>query len=145
MNIQGWFPLGMTGLISLLSKELSRVLQHHSSIASILQCSAFFMVQLLDLHMITWISALCNSVKLWAMLCRASQNGWVMVDHSDKMWSTGEGNCKPLQHSYLEIPMNYMKKKKKNNLEWVAILFSRGVFPTPSGEGNGNQYSSALA
>ena len=46
MNIQDWFPLGLTGLISLQSKELSRVLQHHSSEVSVLQCSNFFMVQL---------------------------------------------------------------------------------------------------
>ena len=47
MNIQGWFPLELTGLISLLSKRLSRVfLQHHNSKASILWRSAFFMVQL---------------------------------------------------------------------------------------------------
>ena len=46
MNIQDWFPLGWTGWISLQSKGLSRVLQHHSSKASILQCSAFFIVQL---------------------------------------------------------------------------------------------------
>ena len=38
VNIQDWFPLGLTGLISLLSKGLSRVLQHHSSKASILRC-----------------------------------------------------------------------------------------------------------
>ena len=47
MNIQDWFPLGLTGLISLLFKGLSRDFsQHHSSKASILQCSAFLMVQL---------------------------------------------------------------------------------------------------
>ena len=46
MNIQGWFPLGWTGLISLLSKELSSLLQHYSSEASVLWHSAFFMVQL---------------------------------------------------------------------------------------------------
>ena len=46
MNIQGWFSLGWTGWISLLSKGLLRVLQHHSSKASILWCSAFFIVQL---------------------------------------------------------------------------------------------------
>ena len=46
MNIQGWFPLGLTGWISLHSKGLSRVLQHHSSKASVLQCSAFFIFQL---------------------------------------------------------------------------------------------------
>ena len=42
MNIQGWFPLGLTGLIYLQSKSL---LQDHNLKASILWCSAFFMVQ----------------------------------------------------------------------------------------------------
>ena len=47
MNTQDWSPLGWTGWISLQSKGLSRVLlQHHSSKASILQRSAFFIVQL---------------------------------------------------------------------------------------------------
>ena len=41
VHIQDWFPLGLTGLI-LQSKELSRVLQHHSLKASILPCSSFF-------------------------------------------------------------------------------------------------------
>ena len=36
VNIQDWFPLGYTGLISLLSEGLSRVLQHHNSKTSIL-------------------------------------------------------------------------------------------------------------
>ena len=45
MNIQDWFPLGLTGLI-LLSKGTLKSLQHHNSKASILQYSAFFMVQL---------------------------------------------------------------------------------------------------
>ena len=45
-NTQDWYPLGWTAWISLQSKGLSRVFfQHHSSKASILQCSAFFMVQ----------------------------------------------------------------------------------------------------
>ena len=46
LNIQGWYPLGWTGWISLQSKGLSRVLQHHSSKASILQHSAFVAVLL---------------------------------------------------------------------------------------------------
>jgi len=45
MNIQDWFSLGLTSLISLQSKGLSSLLQHHSSKASILQHSAFFIVQ----------------------------------------------------------------------------------------------------
>ena len=50
MNTKGWFPLGLTGLISLLSKGLSRVFSNTSSKASILQCSAFFIVQLTSIH-----------------------------------------------------------------------------------------------
>ena len=46
VNIQDWFPLGWTGWISLQSKGLKNLLQHHSSKASILRHSAFFMVQL---------------------------------------------------------------------------------------------------
>ena len=54
MNIQDWFPLGWTGWISLQSKGLSRVLlQHHSSKASILWCSAFSIVQLSHPYMTT--------------------------------------------------------------------------------------------
>ena len=53
MNIQEWFPLGWTGWISLQSKGLSRVHQHHSSKGSILWQSAFFIVQLLHLYMAT--------------------------------------------------------------------------------------------
>ena len=50
MNIQDWFPPGLTNLISLQSKSL---LQHHSSKASILWCSAFFIVQLSHPYMTT--------------------------------------------------------------------------------------------
>ena len=68
MNVQGWCPLVLTDLAFLLSKSL---LQHQNSKASILQCSAFFIVQLSHLYMTTrktialiiptWI---CSSVTL---------------------------------------------------------------------------------
>ena len=45
------------------------------------------------------------------MLCRATQDGWIMVESSDRTWSTGEGNGKPLQYSCLENPMNSMKRQ----------------------------------
>ena len=48
-------------------------------------------------NLITWTTALANSMKLWAMPCRATQDGWVMVESSDKMCSTGEGHGKPRQ------------------------------------------------
>ena len=54
MNIQDWFPLGWTGWISLQSKGLFKsLLQNHSSKASILMRSAFFIVQLSHPHMTT--------------------------------------------------------------------------------------------
>ena len=41
--------------------------------------------------------------------CRTTQDRWVMVESSDKIWSTGEGNRKSLQHSCPENPMNSMR------------------------------------
>ena len=67
--------------------------------------------------LITWTTALSNSMKLWAMPCRAIQDRWVTMDSSDKMWSTGEGNGKPLKHSCLENPMNSMKRQKDRTLK----------------------------
>ena len=40
-----------------------------------------------------------------------------MVERSDRMWSTGEGNGKPHQYSCLENPMNSMKKQKDRTLK----------------------------
>ena len=40
-----------------------------------------------------------------------------MVESSDGMWSTGEGNGKPLQYSFLENPMNSMRKQKDMTLK----------------------------
>ena len=87
------------------------------------------------------------------MLCGATQDGQVMVDRSYRMWSTGEGNGKPLQYSCLENSMNSMKSEsevaqscptlfdpldcsppgfsihgifQERILEWVAISFPRG-------------------
>ena len=47
------------------------------------------------------------------MLCRATQDGQVMVERSYRVWSTGEGNGKPLQYSCLENPMNSMKSESE--------------------------------
>ena len=53
VNIQGWFLLRLTGLSSLQSKKLSRVISSTTLKASILQHSGFLMVQLSDLYMTT--------------------------------------------------------------------------------------------
>ena len=46
-----------------------------------------------------------------------TQDGWVMVESSDKMWSIGKGNGQPLQYSCLENPMNSMKRQKDRTLK----------------------------
>ena len=48
---------------------------------------------------------------------RATQDGRVMVERSDRMRSTGEGNGKPLQYSCLENPMNGMKRQNDRTLK----------------------------
>ena len=69
------------------------------------------------IKLISWTTALSNSMKLWAVPCKATQDGWVMVESLDKMWSTGEGDGKPLQYSCLENPMNSMKMQKDRTLK----------------------------
>ena len=51
------------------------------------------------------------------MPCRAIQDRWVMVESSDKMWPTGKENGKPLQYSWLENPMNSMKRQEDRKLK----------------------------
>ena len=58
----------------------------------------------------TRTTALSNSMKL-SHACGATQHRWVMVERSDRMWSTGEGNGKPSQYSCLENYMNSMKRQ----------------------------------
>ena len=58
----------------------------------------------------TRTTALSNSMK-------PTQDGQVMVERSDRMWSTGEENGKPLQYSCLENPMNSMKRQNDRILK----------------------------
>ena len=65
------------------------------------------------------------------MSCGATQDRWVMVERSDRMWSTGEGNGRPLQYSCLENPMNSMKRQndwilKEELLRSVGVQYATG-------------------
>ena len=51
------------------------------------------------------------------MPCGATPDGQVIVERSERLWSTGEGNGKPLQYSCLENPMNTMKRQKDRTLK----------------------------
>ena len=64
----------------------------------------------------TRTTALSNSIKL-SHAHGATQDGQVMVEQSDRMWSTGEGNGKPLQYSCLENPMNSRKRQNDRILK----------------------------
>ena len=63
----------------------------------------------------TRTTALFNSMIL-SHACGVTQDGWVMVERSDRMWSIGEGNGKALQYSCLENPVNSRKRQNSRIL-----------------------------
>ena len=68
-------------------------------------------------------------MKPWAMPCSVTQEGWVLVKTSDKTWSTGEENGKPLQYSSLENHMNSMKRQKGTERwtpRWINAKYATG-------------------
>ena len=69
---------------------------------------------------------MCNSIKLRVTTYRTTQDRWVIVESSDKTWSKGRGNGKPLQYSCCESPMSNMIRKKYMTPE-DAPLRSEGV------------------
>ena len=96
MNIQDLFPLGNQSLA--LQGTLKSLLQHHSSKASILRCSAFFIVQLSHPYMTTGKTI---------VLTRETFAGKVMslLFNMLSRLIIGGGNGTPLQYSCLESPM----------------------------------------
>ena len=92
---------------------LKSLLQHHSSKASVLQCSAFFIVQLSHPYMTTG-----ETIALTRWTCVGKVTSLLLnmlstlvITFLDRMWSTGEGKGKLLQYSCLENPMNSMKRE----------------------------------
>ena len=73
------------------------------------------------------------------MLCRATQDGRVMVDNSDKTWFTGEGNGKPLQHSCLDNPINSMKRQKDMTLKDELPRSVGDQYTTGEDQGNSSR------
>ena len=64
----------------------------------------------------TRTTALSNSMNL-NHACRATQDGRVRVERSYRLWSTGEGNGKPIQYSCLQNPMNTRKSQNDRILK----------------------------
>ena len=77
----------------------------------------------------TRTTALSNSRKL-SHACGATQDRWVMVERSDRLWSTGEGNGKPLYYSCLENPMNSMKRQNDKILKEVLPRLAGAQYAT---------------
>ena len=63
-------------------------------------------------NLITWTTALSNSMKLWAMPCRATQDGWVTVESSDKCGPLEKGMANNFSILALRTPWTVWKSKK---------------------------------
>ena len=77
VNTQDWFPLELTGLISLQSKGLSNLVQHHSSKASVFQHSALLMVQLSHPYMSTGKTI---ALTIWTFVGKAMSLQYGVLD-----------------------------------------------------------------
>ena len=77
----------------------------------------------------TRTTASSNAMKL-SHAHRATKDRRVMVERSDRMWSIGEGNGKPLQYSCLENPMNSMKRQNDRILKEVLPRSVGAQYPT---------------
>ena len=64
------------------------------------------------------------------MPCGATHDGQDMVERSERMWSTGEENSKPLQYSCLENPMNSMKRQNDRILKGELPRLVGAQYPT---------------
>ena len=88
------------------------------------------------IKMITEVTALCNSMKLWAMLYRVTQDRWVMVKSSGKMLSTDEGNGIPalkILWKY-EMAVRYETERWTPNVGRCPICHGRRVEKWPQKE-----------
>ena len=66
---------------------------------------------------LSWKRGLSNSMKLWTMPCRATQDGQVIAESSNKMWSAGGGNGKPPQYSCCKNLTDCIKGQKYMTLK----------------------------
>ena len=125
MNIQGWFPLELTGLIPFQSKWLSRVLQHNSSKPSILQHSTLFIVQLSHPYMTTgknialtiWTFVGKVMSVLFNMLPTFVAIGQFYEDLQDLLEVTHTKNC-PFHHRGLKCKSRKSRDTWSNRQVW---------------------------
>ena len=121
MKIQDWFPLGWTGWISWQSKALRSLLQYHSSKASILQCSAFFIVQLSHPYMTTGKTI---ALTRWTFVDRVMS---VLFNMLSRLVITFLPRSKHLLISWLQSPSAVILEPPKIKSDTVSPSISHEV------------------
>ena len=118
MNTRDWSPLGWTGWISLQSKGLSRVFpNNHNSKPSILQCSAFFTIQLSHPYMTTGKTiALTRQTSVGNVIS-------LLFNMLSRMVITFLPRSKHLLISWLQSPSAVILEPKKINSNTVSTVF----------------------
>ena len=111
MNIQDWFPSGMTDLISLqVQRTLKNLLQHHSSEAAIFQCSAFFMNHLEHPCMTTGKTI---ALTRWSFVGKVMS---LLLNMVSRLVTGFLPNSKHLLISWLQSPSAVILEPKINSL-----------------------------
>ena len=123
MNIQGGFPLRLTGLISLNYRGLSRVLQHHCSKAPVLQRSAFFMVQLSHPYMTT---GKMTALIIWTFVGKVMS---LFLNMLSRFLITFLPRNKHLLISWLQSKSTVIMEPKKIKFVLVSFFFFAIYFP----------------
>ena len=122
MNIQGGFPLRLTGLISLNYRGLSRVLQHHCSKAPVLQRSAFFMVQLSHPYMTT---GKMTALIIWTFVGKVMS---LFLNMLSRFLITFLPRNKHLLISWLQSKSTVIMEPKKIKFVLVSFFFFCHLF-----------------
>ena len=117
MNTQDWSPLRWTGWISLQSKGLSSLLQHHSSKASILWHSAFFTVQLSHPYR---TSGKTTALTRWTFVGKAMS---LLFNMLSRLVISFLPRSKRLLISWLQSPSAVILKPSKIKSDTVSIVF----------------------
>ena len=125
MNTEDWSPLGETGWISLQSKGLSSLLQHHSSKASILRHSAFFIVQLSHPYMTTGKTI---ALTRWAFVGKVMS---LLFNMLSRLVITFLPRSKRLLISWLQSPSAVILEPKK--IVWHCFHCFPIYFPWSDG------------
>ena len=118
MNTQDWSPLGWTGWISLQSTGLSSLLQHHSSKASILRLSAFFIIQLSHPSMTTGKTM---ALTRWTIVGKVMSLLFNMLSQFSSVSQSCPTLCYPMNHSMPGLPVHHqLQEPTQTQVYWIS-------------------------